>query len=214
MMNTEHISLTDGAKNVVGVFLQATLAERLFGERWYPSITDFLVKLAQETQITLYQVAGVMAALSPRNRWFRNMKDAEQFCTLYSNFGAERALALKVATFGNNKRKALQILECKEPTKEAIEGILRGAKTTAFFRCFIGYTDHPCIDGHAYSVWIGERIPVTAIPTITPKRQQLIEEDYRLAARWVDVSPRELQAITWLTWHRIYNIKGGPDYGY
>jgi hypothetical protein len=40
-----------------------------------------------------------------------------------------------------------------------------------------------CVDGHAYAIFIGERVPTTKTPSITPKLFETIQRAYQLVAK-------------------------------
>jgi hypothetical protein len=101
-------------------------------------------------------------------------------------------------------------MESAEP--EAIESILKGRKVTAFYRSIMGDPNAVCVDGHAYSVFIGQRIPTTKTPNIGKGLYETIQRAYCLVAdRSFDIcghklSPTQVQAVTWVTYRRL--LKG------
>jgi hypothetical protein len=193
--------------NILAVFFNATDLERLNGAQWYLVANQAAAVLANRYQVPLSAAAGVIAALSPNNRWDRNLIDADFLIRAYSTGGLELANTIKVATYNNNKTKALSILNGAEPLD-----ILGGLKVRAFYGCIIGQ-NNVCIDGHAYAIWCGHYIPTTKTPKITPKVYGLIVADYQLATDKInlilsaDYIPAQIQAITWLAWRRM--IKEG-----
>jgi hypothetical protein len=190
--------------HILAVFFAANDAERLNGRRWYADARDIACQIAADLSLSVETVASVIAALSPNNRWERNVVDARQLCTAFSLGGADDAAQIKTATFNANKTKALRILSGAAPLT-----VLSGLKVRAFYACIMGDSAAVCIDGHAYSVWQGERIPTTQTPKISPRLYSAIAADYSLAARIVsDVtgchySGAQLQAVTWVAWRRI-----------
>jgi len=195
--------------NILAVFLNATDLERINGAQWYLVANQAAAVLASRYQIPLSAAAGVIAALSPNNRWNRNLIDADSLVRAYSTGGLELANTIKVATYNNNKTKALSILNGAEPLD-----ILGGLKVRAFYGCIIGQDD-VCVDGHAYAIWQGHYIPTTKTPKITPKIYSLIVADYELATDKInlilsaDYTPAQIQAITWIAWRRMIKEGGG-----
>jgi hypothetical protein len=193
--------------NILAVFFNATDLERLNGQQWYLVANQAAAVLANRYQVPLIAAAGVIAALSPNNRWDRNLIDADSLTRAYFVGGLELANTIKVATYNNNKTKALSILNGAEPLD-----ILGGLKVRAFYGCIIGQDD-VCIDGHAYAIWQGYYIPTTKTPKITPKVYSLIVDDYELATDKInlilsaDYTSAQVQAFTWLAWRRM--IKEG-----
>ena len=84
--------------------------------------------------------------------------------------------------------------------------ILSGPKLQEFYSCIVGINDEVCIDGHAYSVWAGDRITLADIPKIGKKLRQEIKADYREAALQAGISAAKMQAVTWCAWRRIHGV--------
>jgi hypothetical protein len=199
--NTRHIS---------GMLQLATVADITEGKEWYNRAHRLAVQFIHAYQpLTLGQAIGVIAALSPNNKWYRNCSDAEAMIKLWHQ-GCDPRHA-KVCTYSANKDKAARILESTDV--EAIESILGGRKVTAFYRSILGHRDSVCVDGHAYAVWIGERITTTATPSIGKALYEAIARSYCLVAdRSFELcghvlTPAQVQAITWVTYRRLHNVK-------
>lgn len=193
--------------NILAVFFKATDLESISGAQWYLDANTAAITMAQRYSLTLNTAAGVIAALSPNNRWERNLIDADSMMRAYSTGGDNAADSIKVGTYNANKIKALNILSGDDCLQ-----VLGGLKVRAFYDCIIG-GDSVCIDGHAYAIWTGGYIPTTKTPKITPKVYHAIAADYRKAADTINAilqaeySAAQIQAITWLAWRRI--IKEG-----
>jgi hypothetical protein len=189
--------------HVLAVFFAATDTERADGARWYSDALQICSTIARDCSLSVQTVAGVLAALSPNNRWERNCTDARALCTAYAMGTVADAAAVKCSTFNGNKRKALQILAGEQPL-----AVLGGLKVRAFYQCVLG-DDAVCVDGHAFAIWRGERIPTTKTPKISAKLYASIEADYRRATVQINAitgasySPAQIQAITWCAWRRI-----------
>jgi hypothetical protein len=195
--------LTLSHGNILAVFFTANAAELQHGGRWYPDALAACETIAHAYSLPVDTVAGVVAALSPNNKWQRNIIDADNLCRLYTSGGYDDAAQCKVSTFNGNKHKALQILSGIAPLES-----LGGLKVRAFYQCILGLNS-VCIDGHAFAIWKGERIPTTKTPKISPKLYAVIASDYRNAASAInavmgtDYTAAQVQAITWSAWHRI-----------
>ena len=205
---------TTGQRNIVAVFDLAAQGEVIDGMDWYDRAGNVAGHLSNLYNVTPAAAAGVIAALSPNNRWERNTIDAENIIRVYAIAGAEEAMNVKVCTYGKMKDKAIQILE--SPTMAHHEDILNGRKITAFYQCIIGCQDAVCIDGHAYSIWFGDRLTMKNVPNIGKKLYAEIVSDYVEAAeilreagslnRFANLTAYEVQAITWVTWRRLHGI--------
>jgi len=195
------LSLSHG--NILAVFFHANSSELLKGSQWYADALRFCSVVAQSTGLSVATVAGVTAALSPNNRWERNMLDAERLCRTFAAGTLSDAAALKVSTFNGNKQKALRILSGAQPLD-----VLGGLKVRAFYACILGDAG-VCVDGHAYAIWLGDYVPTTKTPKISPKLYASISSAYGQAAKTINgimgtvYTAAQVQAITWSVWQRI-----------
>ncbi len=197
--NTRHIS---------GMLQLASQADIISGLQWYQRAYDLAVRFIHAYDgLTMGQAVGVIAALSPNNKWERNCIDAEAMIKTWHVGGDYNAI--KVCTFNKNKQKAIEILSLESVDTEAIAGILNGQKVVAFYRSIMGDKNAVCVDGHAYAIFIGERIPTTKTPSITPKLFETIQRAYQLVSKrsmdlcGVQLSPTQVQAVTWVTYRRL-----------
>lgn len=192
--------------NIKAIYQLATLTEQQDGIAWYPAANQIAISLADRHEISEEQAIGVIAALSPRNRWERNVEDADRLIAAYNAGGPEQAELTKVCTFGGNKAKAIRVLELSRATGlDAVRAILSGPKLREFASCIQGLDD-VCIDGHAFCIWAANRTGVKDVPAIGVKLRRQIKLDYRVAADELGIKPSELQAITWVAWRRIHGI--------
>ena len=192
--------------NIKAVHQLATLDEQQEGVAWYPTANQIAIRLADRYEISEAQAIGVLAALSPRNKWTRNVHDADALIAAYKAAGAEQATLTKVCTFGANKAKAIAILGLSLAADiDAVLAILSGPKLREFASCIIG-RDDVCIDGHAYCIWSGGRTSLKDVPAIGVKLRREIKADYQAAADELGLTPSACQAITWCAWRRIHGV--------
>jgi hypothetical protein len=145
-----------------------------------------------------------MAALSPNNRWERNVKDTERMCQAWVN--GEDLSDFKVSCYNTMKAKAWSILEDDLTDDDDILTRLNGQKIRSFYSNIRGLTE-VTIDGHAYNIALGIRQGLTSDKTNMGKKlYREMQEAYVKAAKRVGVKPHELQAITWTTWKREWGI--------
>jgi len=118
---------------------------------------------------------------------------------------------VKVSTYHAMKRKAWGILEAM-PDHDGVIALLNGQKIVSFYRNIVG--DDTCtIDGHARNIYYGERVGLTNDKSNVGKREYAeIQSAYVKAGKKVRLNGRslkafEMQAITWVAWRRIHNIK-------
>ena len=194
--------------NIKAIYQLATLTEKQDGITWYPNAYQIALNLAERYQtITPAQAIGVIAALSPRNRWERNIQDADAIISAFNAGGAEQAMLTKVCTFTSNKAKAVKILNLAagyQGMTEVLE-ILSGPKLREFASCIAGRSD-VCIDGHAFCIWAANRTGLKDVPAIGVKLRREIKADYQTAADDLSITPSACQAITWITWRRIHGV--------
>jgi hypothetical protein len=119
------------------------------------------------------------------------------------------AMNVKVCTYKKNLAKAVDILNACHCDYESI---LKGPKVIEFYHSILGALDDVCIDGHAYSVWFGERLTMKEVPSIGKQLRQTIKDDYIKATKFINdngddfFTPCEIQAITWVTHKRMHNV--------
>jgi hypothetical protein len=95
------------ARRIDTHYANATDQDKTNGIAWYKTANDFCVEVAEQFNTTPIIVAGVISALSPRNRWEQNLKDAIQ--VLRAVRDSIPPDQIKVCTFNKNKLKAFQI---------------------------------------------------------------------------------------------------------
>ena len=196
--------------NIVGTYLLSSDVEKSQGLDWYARAYVAAETISNSTGVDVCKVAGVIAALSPNNRWERNLIDAENVCKVYINGDLDDVRQVKVCTYGKMLEKAIAILECESETE--IVDILNGRKISAFYECIMGYKEAVVVDGHAYSIWIGERLTMKEVPNIGKKLYANIVADYIAATAEINAKfnltlmPFQVQAITWVTWKRLHNV--------
>ena len=205
-----YAQLSVNAREIVAKFPLATSQEVQLGCDWYRSAFQIADRISDKYGLPTETVAGVIAALSPNNRWERNIIDAENIIKCWAAGGTdEDVLAVTCCTYSTMKQKALDILTRDIPIVE----ILNGPKIIEFFNCITNpMLNDVCIAGHAYSVWFGERLTMKQVPNIGKKLRQQIKTDYVDATTFINeelnesFTPADIQAITWVTHKRIHNV--------
>ena len=195
-------------ENILTVFQLATPEEIEHGVTWYASAHCQCLDISENLDLPLNVVVGVVAALSPNKKWERNVDNARDLCTAYIN--GDSMESVKVSTYGKMKEKAWSILESR-PTYDETITILNGQKIVCFYQNIMG--ENTCtVDGHAYNIYHASRQSLTGSISIGKIEYHLIQDAYRKAGESVLVHGRELkayemQAVTWVAWRRIHNIK-------
>ena len=195
--------------SILATYFQSTASDRVQGRQWYNNAFQVCVDLAAKYGVSTDTVAGVIAALSPNNKWESNIIDAE---IMLRAWAAEVPYgSVKVGTYSVNKDKAATILDC-QLDREQIVTVLRGNKVVAFFLCIAtdGDSDTPCIDGHAYNIWNGTVSNLKEVSAMSDKTFRHIQDSYRDAAKIITSvtglhhSAAQVQAITWVAYRRMH----------
>ena len=196
-------------KNIINIYNLATPEEIKHGVTWYKKAYIESKKLALKYDIPIHIVIGVIAGLSPNNKWDRNIENADTMINAFINGNAIESF--KVSTYNKMKEKAWLILETMPNYDETIT-ILNGKKIVSFYKNINGDETEITIDGHARNIFYNDRQGLTTPKTnITKLEYAKIQNAYLKASKKIKVNGSvlkayELQAITWLAWKRIHNI--------
>lgn len=170
---------------------------------WYSIANQEATDIAIKLDMPVYIVVGVMAALSPNNKWERNKINAYELCKAFQD--GQGMDSVKVSTYSKMKLKAWTILEVI-PDYETTKLMLNGKKIVNFYRNIMG-EDDVTIDGHARNIAYNERVGLTDAKTsIGVKEYASLQKEYLTVAKEYGLLGRELQAITWVAWKKRYNI--------
>ena len=209
-----HVTTTKATRantrHIAGMLQLASQADLAAGIEWYARAERLGHRLADEYGCTFEQAVGVIAALSPNNRWARNCADAEAMIQAWA-VGADPS-SVTVCTYGAMRVKACRILAMADPSQAAIATILNGRKITAFFLSITGRPDAVCVDGHAYAIWLGQRVTTTNTPSLGVKLYADIARAYVLVAKRSAalcgevLTPAQVQAVTWVTYRRLVGV--------
>jgi hypothetical protein len=175
----------DRTGRIIAIYRAATAAQLAEGTDWYSAARTFSIGLAERYGLTLEQAAGIVAAISPRLPWDRNMAYAD----LLMRTG-------DCPTLKGNKAKAVRILSGERPLD-----VLGGAKVRAFYLAILGDPDAVVVDRHAFDVAYG---------AVTDDRTRKALDRvggydgyanaYRAAATALGTTAVVVQAVTWVVW--------------
>lgn len=175
-------------ENILNTYRAAPPKFHASGMDWYANVHAIAVDLGDAKM-----GAGVIAALSPNNKWDRNLTLAKLAMGERVIFGG---------TFGNSVRNANLIMAGEDP--EMILGSKKGFKTLNFFRnIFEPFKNGPVtVDRHAYDIAVNKRHGSDYRPIGTSlKAYESYAQAYRDVAQEVGVLPQQVQAVTW-EWYR------------
>ena len=181
------------ADNIIARFDTIDLADVSAGADWYAEAYAFCKDLAAECGYTAAQVAGVVAAVSPMNAWAANKALAERIVRAgggitsgYLSMGLRKADAILAGA------SALRTLNAQ--------------KTQNFFLSITSQGRRGiCIDRHAHDIAMGRPFTDKERGGVSGGRYIAIAAAYKLAAeelnaRGCDITPAELQSVTWVSW--------------
>jgi len=191
-------------KNIIAIYKLANPSEIKHGLTWYVNATKDCKEIAIKYDLPIHIVIGVVSALSPNNKWERNIINADDLCKAFID--GQDMDSIKVSTYHKMKQKAWSILEQMPSYDETIK-ILNGKKIVSFFKNISGDETDITIDGHARNIYYNDRQGLTTPNTNIRKLEYLdIQKAYLRASKKLGIKAYELQAITWLAWRRIHGI--------
>ena len=152
------------------------------GLSWYNRAYNECLLLSQVFELPLSKVVGAVSALSPNNKWNRNLFDTW-------NFLDKPSLKTKVCTFIGQRKKALAILE-SDGSDDSILAILKGNKTCNFYQNILY---HKTSDVVTVDTWAYRSVDVK--PSV--KNFKIVEQAYKEVANDLNLRPHQLQAVVW-----------------
>ena len=203
---TKQATLIDHEKmihNIVTVLRDSDETQHAEGLLWYPNAQKAAHDIAVKYDIAVYLVVAVIAALSPNNKWSRNVVNADALIGAFIR--GDGIDSVKFSTYHKMKQKAWDIMAAR-PDYDGAKVMLKGQKITSFFMDIMGEFN-VTIDGHARNIAYGERVGLTDDRTnIGVREYRALQAAYEEAARRVGLMPYQLQAITWRVWRDRHGI--------
>ena len=179
------------------------------GISWYYVAQELAGEIARRNRVSIECAVGVIAVLSPNNKWRRNLVDAENCLKTVAAGGWDSDF--KASTYGQNKLKAWWIASGKLP-----KDILGGNKVKSFYANILNPSDPHTVtvDGHAVAVALGARIPLEKSPSLTDKQYEAVADAYRTAASEINTDAlagelllaSQVQAVCWVYYRFLHNI--------
>ena len=183
------------SKNLEKVFDQCTKEEYANGKEWYYKTNRLITSMADTHGVDVLTATQVMSALSPRNRWEQNIKDANKVMEAWRY--AIHPDDIKVCTFNVNKLKAFEILRGNKRIT------ISSPKTHSFVRN-IALLDPRMV---TVDVWhlracLFSKVKINKANIGKVAYQQIVDITKKLAKKH-NLTGFEFQAILWLTAQRI-----------
>jgi hypothetical protein len=166
---------------------RATSSQWANGKRWYQDAHNTAQVIANDTDLPIETVIGIIAAMSPRLRWNKNIEYARLLC----EFGS----AIRLPIFKNSMTKALAIYNGSDPLS-----ILSGPKTRVFYQLILepSRKDIVCVDTWAARVVLGDANYNWQRVSVRQDNYHRYATPYFEAAQEFDITPSQAQAISWV----------------
>lgn len=190
-------------RNILAIYLDADELTQAAGRVWYEEESARALDFAKRHGLTLDQVVGAAAAISPGMRWELAYAYVASLC---------ENPRCRVPTYSREfVRRAVAILDGARPLD-----VLSGPKVTAFYSLLAsaGQSDAVVIDGHAWNIANGacyrfrkrayDDVAPSAATRVTPRRYRLAVAAYCEAGEVLGEPAHSVQATTWIHWRNLY----------
>jgi hypothetical protein len=211
---------TPTAANILRVFRAASDEHVIDGREWYARAQAAARELADLGDGDVERAAAVIAVLSPATPWHRNVALARM-----AYEGAAQGVPVDVLagpvgtpgrlpTMGDAARKAAALVWGAEPS-----AVVSGPKVSAFWGRIVDAASGDStwrsvvVDRHAFDIAVGmvtdDRTRGTFLGRVGNMRK--VQLAYARAAAVLrrtgeapDITPAELQAVTWVAWRALF----------
>lgn len=177
--------------NIAHVYSLATREDIARGSQWYPLAHNIVREWSDTFGRSIANVACIVSALSPQNEWSRNLLQASDI--LQGNAPAIGGILANID-------KAQRIRD--DNATDTLAYFPTGFKVRAFACNLVGDTSIVTLDTHALQ--IANANPIEALRIRSWSQYADISGVYVDTARTLGLEPATLQAITWVTWKRLY----------
>lgn len=171
------VTLETIVSRILKTFDAASKSDVEHGARWYDEAGDLAITLAAQHGLEVEQTAAVIAALSPRTSWSRNVA------------GATLLIAEDLVLPGLIGRNVETARKARTQGFDA----LTGPKTSRFAENIAGDRESVTVD-----VWAARVAGLDDELLQRVGAYDAVEHAYRLAARRRGVDPATMQATTWI----------------
>jgi hypothetical protein len=184
-------------ENLLKIWEKKTDKQFEEGINWYPKARDFAIILSASStvvNVNLVKACGVIAALSPRNKWEDNKADALR--VLHELHEGKDITKTKLSSPHPKIDNVIRILNGVHPTKTL------GQKGRSFFNCIY----NPLVDDVCVDSWAARACGYTE-KWISREDYPILQNYYREAAKAVGMgfTPALFQAIIWVTYRGSAN---------
>lgn len=178
---------------------QSTAADIENGRQWYSTARKFAREQSEKHNLKIDVVTAVISALSPETTWQINKDKTIEFLEYRENS--------IMATYPNNKDKALKFLSNDlEPNEHY--NLSNWRKTSAFYRNILepNCDQRVTLDRHALRIAHGYYLTGDQSIYYGNTRAKYVKTElvFKQIAHENDMLPNVLQAITWVTFRRLF----------
>ena len=177
--------------NIAHVYSLATADDINRGSQWYPLAHNIVREWSDTYNRSIANVACIVSALSPQNLWERNLVQAADILAGH---------APSIGGIYANITKAQRIRD--DNATDTLAYFPTGYKVRAFACNLAGDASIVTLDTHALQ--IANANPIEALRIRSWAQYADIAGAYVETATALDLAPATLQAITWVTWKRLY----------
>ena len=195
--------------SIIRFYNLATTTELKDGLDWYTTANEYCRELASRFNITIQQAAGIIAVFSPQAGWTENKRYAVSFLINHKNILRSRVQV--------KKAKKIVTLSSEDDIYNAQTVADAAFKTKSFFLNILNpdVATDVTIDRHAIAVCLQLPDHTFALDQsyakYTKAQYDFFQTCYIRAAAKLDILPHQLQAITWLTYRRLRELKEHTD---
>jgi len=173
-------------KNLLEMYEKRTDQHTQEGMQWYKTANQICIDMGKQLDYDPAVVAQVISALSPRNKWEKNIIDTRTVLEAVND--GKNPEDVKVSTFHSNKNKAFEIARGER-------GIDKASPKTYSFVKNIAELDASKV---TIDVWhLRACFGKTIESGLTPLRYKQLEQLTLKCAEMVGVRGYEFQAIVW-----------------
>jgi len=168
--------------NLLDHYINVSEEQLTHGFNWYKKANRICRSLAETHDLPVYKVVGILSALSPRNRWERNILDCESVII--------HGINASVCTFNANKEKAVKILDCGDESE--LFSLLNGRKVQSFYNNILKPKKVSTV---TVDVWAMRSVGLDRAPN--KGLYDSVERAYTELGELLGILPHEAQAVIW-----------------
>lgn len=171
------------ADRIEATYLMANRSQREEGCAWYVNALSLALLISAAHDLTIEQSAGLIAQLSPRLSWSRNVTAAHLVAS------GETSVP---GVLGRNIKSAIVTMNSDDPAST-----INGPKTSAFYRNILGDLNAVTIDvwaaRTALGIFEGTEVYLKRVGVY-----DAIAHAYKVAAIRLRMHPAHVQAVCWI----------------